>query len=280
MSDNKRYYYLKLKDNFFDSEEMKILESQKNGIEYQNLYLKLCLLSVKNDGKSAFKGSLPYDLTMLSTILRVSIDTIKVGIEMYITLGLIDKLDSGTMYMSDIQALIGHGSTESERKATYRDRINNEKKLIMGQCPGQFPPEIEIEIEKKKEIEKEIIDFLNLKSQKTFSYCKSNIENITARLKEGRTKEDCFYIIEVKCDEWINNCDMNKYLCPQTLFRPGNFEKYINQKKIIKSTSQNNIPKEWKPIESVSDEQIKRNCDILRKTLEESEKEVTNDEIF
>ena len=46
MSDNKKYYYLKLKDNYFDTEEMKILESQRNGVEYQNLYLKLCLLSL------------------------------------------------------------------------------------------------------------------------------------------------------------------------------------------------------------------------------------------
>ena len=41
MSDNKKYYYMKLKDTFFDSEEMKLLESQKNGIVYQNFYMKI-----------------------------------------------------------------------------------------------------------------------------------------------------------------------------------------------------------------------------------------------
>ena len=55
MSDNKKYYYLKLKEDFFDSEEMKVLESMKNGIEYQNVYLKMCLLSLKSDGALLFK---------------------------------------------------------------------------------------------------------------------------------------------------------------------------------------------------------------------------------
>ena len=36
MSDNKKYYYLKLKEDFFDSEEMKVLESMPNGVEYQD----------------------------------------------------------------------------------------------------------------------------------------------------------------------------------------------------------------------------------------------------
>ena len=70
MSDSIKYYYIKVKETFFDSEEMKILESAKNGIEYQNLYLKLCLLSLKSGGLLVFKEVIPYDLQMLSTVLR------------------------------------------------------------------------------------------------------------------------------------------------------------------------------------------------------------------
>ena len=51
MADNKKYYYLRLKDNFFDSDEMKILESMKDGYLYSNVLLKLYLRSLKNDGK-------------------------------------------------------------------------------------------------------------------------------------------------------------------------------------------------------------------------------------
>ena len=156
MSDNKKYYYLKLKDNFFDSEEMKILESQKNGIEYQTLYLKLCLLSLKAEGKLIFKDYIPYDLNMLSTVLRVHIDTVKTGMELLNKLKLIEITHSGIMYMTDIQSLIGKGSSEAERKKAYRKKITKDGNGTKSQkCPTLRPPELELELELEKELEKE-----------------------------------------------------------------------------------------------------------------------------
>ena len=154
MSENKKYFYLKLKDTFFDSEEMKILESQKNGVSYQNLYLKMCLLSVKNNGRLAFKDSLPYDVDMLSTVLRVSIDTVKTGIEMFSRLRLVDILDNGEMYMSDIQSLIGHGSSEAERIAKYRavrKTDAQESVTLLQDCHTVCTPELELDTELQKE---------------------------------------------------------------------------------------------------------------------------------
>lgn len=43
LSDNKKYYYLKLKENFFESEEIKLLEAGENGYLYSNIYLRLLL---------------------------------------------------------------------------------------------------------------------------------------------------------------------------------------------------------------------------------------------
>lgn len=50
MADNKKYYYLKLKENFFESDEAIILESMPDGYIYSNILLKLYLRSLKNDG--------------------------------------------------------------------------------------------------------------------------------------------------------------------------------------------------------------------------------------
>ena len=47
MSDNRKYYYLKLKENFFTTEKMVILESAQDGLLYSNLLLKMCLMSLK-----------------------------------------------------------------------------------------------------------------------------------------------------------------------------------------------------------------------------------------
>ena len=51
MSDNKRFYWLKLKEDFFDDETIRYIEEQENGIKYSNFYLKLCLKSLRTDGK-------------------------------------------------------------------------------------------------------------------------------------------------------------------------------------------------------------------------------------
>ena len=50
MSDNRKYYYLKLKENFYNSETMVILESMQDGLLYSNLLLKMYLMSLKNGG--------------------------------------------------------------------------------------------------------------------------------------------------------------------------------------------------------------------------------------
>jgi predicted phage replisome organizer len=125
VSENKKYYYMKLKDNFFDSEEMKILESMPSGVEYQNLYLKMCLLSLKSNGALLFKEIMPYDLQMLSTVTRIKIDVVKNAIEIFQKIGLVSIVDSETIYMSDIQSLVGRSSTEADRIAQYRERTKS-----------------------------------------------------------------------------------------------------------------------------------------------------------
>lgn len=136
MSDNKKYYYLKLKEDFFDNEEMKILESMKNGVEYQNVYLKMCLLSLKSDGALLFKNMLPYSLEMLSSVLRVNIDTIKTAVEIFQKIGLVTVTDTETIYMTDIQSLVGQSSTEAERVRKYRQNLAQKKQELLEESKG------------------------------------------------------------------------------------------------------------------------------------------------
>ena len=53
------------------------------------------------------------------------------------------------------------------------------------------------------------------------------IKVITARLKEGYSVDDLRLVVSYKCDEWMGT-DMQKYLRPETLFRPSKFEGYLN----------------------------------------------------
>lgn len=149
MSENKKYFYLKLKDSFFSSEEMLVLESLPDGLIYQNIYLRMCLLSLKNDGALTFKNMLPYDLKMLATVLRIDIAKMKLALEMFEELGLVTKTDNEVLFMSDIQTLIGKSSTEAERIASYRKRIAGCTKSV--QMLQTCTPELKTEKELKKD---------------------------------------------------------------------------------------------------------------------------------
>ena len=177
MSDNKKYYYLRLKDNFFDSDELKILESMKDGYLYSNILLKLYLRSLKNDGKLVVNERIPYNSEMLASVTGHQVGTVKQALSMFKELGLIEVLENGAIYMLDIQNFIGKGSTEADRQRLYDRRISEERKQNkltqsrnLEEICKKSTPEIEKELEIDKElyIEKDIdIDTLSLCEQKS-----------------------------------------------------------------------------------------------------------------
>ena len=94
-----------------------------------------------------------------------------------------------------------------------------------------------------KEIE-EVVNYLNEKAGTKYkSNSKNTTKHIKARLNDGYTLEDFKTVIDKKCSEWLNT-DMEKYLCPDTLFG-SKFEKYLNQKingpGVNNKNTQNNV---------------------------------------
>lgn len=154
MADNKKYYYLKLKENFFDSDSMVLLESMQDGILYSNILMKMYLKSLRNDGYLVLNNAIPYNAQMIATVTRHQIGTVEKALEMFKQLGLIDVLDSGTIYMSDIQLFVGKSSTEGDRKREERMKIKAEINPVIGQMSDKHPREKELEID--REIGREI----------------------------------------------------------------------------------------------------------------------------
>lgn len=147
MSDSKKYYYLKVKDNFYESEEMIILQNMPDGYLYSDILMKLYLRSLKNNGKLMFKDVIPYTPSALAQVVRHQVGTVEKALKIFQDLGLIEVLDNGAIYMLDIQNFIGKSSTEADRKRLYRAEIQKEVKML-GQMSDKTPPEIEIELEK------------------------------------------------------------------------------------------------------------------------------------
>jgi len=163
MTDNKRYYYLKLKEHFFNSEAMMILESMQDGFLYSNLLLKMYLMSLKSGGILLLGEHFPHTPQTIATCTRHQIGTVERALKIFLQLGFIEILTDGAYYMTDIQTLIGQSSSEGERKKRERTRLQRQKLLPSGGadiCPptqvDKCPPILERYIELEKEIETEI----------------------------------------------------------------------------------------------------------------------------
>lgn len=81
----------------------------------------------------------------------------------------------------------------------------------------------------------EILDKLNEITGSKFRPIKSNLTKITALLKADFSEMDILEVIQLKTIQWKNNPKMAGYLCPTTLFRESNFEKYINEVNQVKA---------------------------------------------
>ena len=152
MSDNRKYYYLKLKENYFDDDSIVLLESMQDGVLYSNILLKLYLKSLKHGGRLQLDEDIPYTAQMIATITRQQIGTVERALQIFLKLGLVEVLDSGTFYMSNIELLIGQSSTEAERKraARLQNKALSALRTSGGHLSDIRPPEIEI----NREIEK------------------------------------------------------------------------------------------------------------------------------
>ena len=153
MADNRKYYYLKLKESYFDEDAIVLLESMQDGMLYSNILLKLYLKSLKNGGKLQLDENIPYTAPMIATITRQQVGTVERALQIFMKLGLVEPLQNGALYMSNIELLIGQSSTEGERKRRARRALQEQKaspEAVADICPP------EIEIEKEIDIELEI----------------------------------------------------------------------------------------------------------------------------
>lgn len=152
---DKKYYWLKLKEDFFEEDTLAWLEEQTNGKEYCLFYLKLCLKSLKTNGiliRNVGQILIPYDVKKLGEITKTDIDTVTVAMELFKKIGLIQILDNGEIYITQLEQMVG-----SETKwAKYKKKERELKKLDNVQLLSNVNPKnVHTEIEKEKDIERE-----------------------------------------------------------------------------------------------------------------------------
>ena len=167
---DKKYYWLKLKRDFFKRHDIQIIEDMPNGKDYILFYLKLLCESVDHNGNLRFNDEIPYNEQMLSTITRTNIDVVRSAIKVFSSLKMLEILDDGTYYMNEVNKMLGCESYWAEKKRLQREK-QNEIVLLnnnVGQCPTSPSKSIELEKEKEKELEKK-----NVKEKKPYGEFKN-----------------------------------------------------------------------------------------------------------
>lgn len=124
-TDGKRFYWLRLKKDFFQQHQIKVLKALPNGRLYALIYLELLAESTSHDGELRFSKMLPYDTVTLASVLDEDKDNLEKAIETLERLELVEVLDDGTIYMTEIQKLIGSETGSAQRKREYRQKIGH-----------------------------------------------------------------------------------------------------------------------------------------------------------
>lgn len=149
MAEKKKYYWLKLKRDFFKRHDIRIVESMPNGKDYILFYLKLLLESIDHEGTLRFSETIPYNEQMLSVVTNTNIDTVRSAMKLFIELNMMTVFDDQTIYMNEVDKLIGSESSSAERVRKHRALKGNSLQSNTLVTKGNT------EIEKDKEIDKD-----------------------------------------------------------------------------------------------------------------------------
>lgn len=159
-----KFYWLKLKKDFFKRHDIKIVKSMPNGKDYILFYMQLLLESIDHEGALRFSETIPYDENMLSTITDTNIDIVRSAMKIFTQLGMIEVLDDQTIYMCEVSKMIGSETAAAGRKRAQRERDaarlaagNDAETLrLTSNCDNVTTRSQNSHIEIEKEIEKEL----------------------------------------------------------------------------------------------------------------------------
>ena len=161
MAKNQKYYYMRLRADFFSRKDIILLESMPNGAVYCLILLKLLTASLENNGHLMLNEEIVMTPTMLATITRYDVGTVEKALQIFIQLGLVEQLPDNSYFMMELEGMVGKTSTEADRKRITRANVKALKEQESDKCPlnvqalsEKCPPEIEIE--KETDIKTEI----------------------------------------------------------------------------------------------------------------------------
>ena len=151
---SKKYYWLKLRDDFFTQPRIKKLRRIAGGDTFTIIYLKLQLLSLKNGGELFFENIEDDIIEELALQIDEEVDNVKVTFNFLINQGLVELIDD-KVEMIETKGLIGKETDSAERVRKHRNRLEEQKALHCNTLVTNCNTEIEIEKEIELDIDKD-----------------------------------------------------------------------------------------------------------------------------
>lgn len=146
MAEEKRYYWIKLKDSFMTSDAVDFLMSQKNGSDYVVLYQMLCLKTVNTNGelvRQIGEVIIPFDIDKIQRDCKYfSYDTVAVAMELFKKLGLIYEQENGYLKIAKFDELVGSESKWAKYKRDKKELPDSPKKLENFQSSSNETPKL------------------------------------------------------------------------------------------------------------------------------------------
>lgn len=162
MGETKRYYWLKLKTDFFFSKEIKKLRRIAGGDTYTIIYLKMLLMSVKTDGKIYYEGVEDSFAEELALSLDEDADNVIVVLNFLERHKLIERGGDAEYFLPEAALNIGSETQGAERVRRFREK---QKALPCNADVTDVKHLGNIEIEKRRE-EKSRVEESKSKSPK------------------------------------------------------------------------------------------------------------------
>ena len=129
---NKRYYWFKLHDDFFDDKRIKRLRQLAGGDTYTIIYLKMQLRALKTDGYLYFDNIVGDFYEEVALDINETVDNVKVTIQYLLSVNLLEVSPDGAQYLlTELQNNIGSETASAQR---VRDHRSKKKYEALLQC--------------------------------------------------------------------------------------------------------------------------------------------------
>lgn len=221
MSENGKYFYIMLKQDFFASDEMAILQTYPESDKLIVFYLKLLLKSLKWNGRLLVNENLPMTKQMICGILNIGEEEFDCNFDILESLGLAEITESRIFSFPTIQNYIGTSSVRADKQRkldrkqkSVRNLSENCQKSVDIHSNSQrhsIESEQESKKEKKIEIEEEVafidLDYFWKLTREAFPK-KNGFENGFEKWKErilsvsGSEQEKLALQIIKDCEEY------------------------------------------------------------------------------